>query len=131
DAGSRTYHTAILARSLDVPAVVGLRDASELIRAGQIVVIDGTHHEVIVDPDEETIRRAARHGVDHPPAVATETARRTPATTADGLRIRLEANIEFPDDLAAAKYAGAEGIGLYRSEFLLTEAGGGLESEDA
>src|SRR5207302_4336649 len=55
DAGSRTYHTAILARSLEVPAVVGLHNASRLIQAGQLVVIDGTNSEVVVDPDEETL----------------------------------------------------------------------------
>ena len=119
DAGSRTSHTAILARSLEVPAVVGLHNASELIQAGQLVVIDGTASEVIVDPTPEELARAAR-GEDHRPAAGGDAERRRPATTADGVRIRLEANIEFPDDLAAARYAGAEGIGLYRSEFLLT-----------
>jgi phosphotransferase system enzyme I (PtsI) len=62
----------------------------------------------------------ARRGEDRRPGAAAEGDRRAPAATADGLRIRLEANIEFPDDLAAARYAGAEGVGLYRSEFLLT-----------
>jgi phosphotransferase system enzyme I (PtsI) len=131
DAGSRTYHTAILARSLEVPAIVGLHDASAIIQAGQLVVLDGTTGEVVIDPSEDVIARAARHGDDRHPATTTiEVERRRPATTADGTRIQLDANIEFPDDLAAAKYAGAEGIGLYRSEFLLTSAGGGLASED-
>ncbi len=120
DAGSRTYHTAILARSLDVPAVVGLYDASRTIQPGQLVVIDGSAGEVIVEPGEELLARASRHADDHVPAAAAAHEPRGPATTADGLRIRLDANIEFPDDLAAARYAGAEGIGLYRSEFLLT-----------
>src|SRR5258707_5282816 len=61
DAGSRTYHTAILARSLDVPAVVGLHNASSRIAPGQVVVIDGTASEVIIDPDAETLARAAHH----------------------------------------------------------------------
>jgi phosphotransferase system enzyme I (PtsI) len=120
DAGSRTYHTAILARSLEVPAVVGLHDASRIIRPGQLVVIDGAANEVIVDPDEEVLARVARSAEDRRPAVVTAPERPRPAATADGLVIRLDANIEFPDDLAAARYAGAEGIGLYRSEFLLT-----------
>jgi phosphotransferase system enzyme I (PtsI) len=120
DAGSRTYHTAILARSLEVPAVVGLHDASAMIQPGQMVVIDGTAQQIIIDPDEETLARVARGTEDRRPAAAAESERRRPAATADGVRIRLEANIEFPDDLAAARYAGAEGIGLYRSEFLLT-----------
>jgi phosphotransferase system enzyme I (PtsI) len=85
-----------------------------------MVVIDGTAQQIIIDPDEETLARAARGTDDRRPAAAAESDRRRPAATADGVRIRLEANIEFPDDLAAARYAGAEGIGLYRSEFLLT-----------
>jgi phosphoenolpyruvate-protein phosphotransferase (PTS system enzyme I) len=120
DAGSRTYHTAILARSLEVPAVVGLHEAVTRIQPGQLVVIDGTENEIIVDPDEETLSRVERVSHDRLPAHGADAERRRPAATADGLRIRLDANIEFADDLATAKYAGAEGIGLYRSEFLLT-----------
>jgi phosphotransferase system enzyme I (PtsI) len=122
DAGSRTYHTAILARSLEVPAVVGLHEASGRIQPGQLVVIDGTQNEVIVDPDEATLERAMRgHDIDRRrAALDVESERRRIAATADGVRIRLDANIEFPGDLATARYAGAEGIGLYRSEFLLT-----------
>ena len=118
DAGSRTYHTAILARSLEVPAVVGLHDASRLIRAGQLVVVDGDDQAVILDPTDELVARAAQAAEDRRPTVR-DSERRAPAATADGHRITLDANIEFPDDLAAARYAGAEGIGLYRSEFLL------------
>src|SRR5262249_31619908 len=129
DAGSRTYHTAILARSLEVPAVVGLHNASELIQPGQVIVIDGDAGELIVDPSDELIARAARPGDQHP-APSVEAERRRPAGTLDGLRLRLEANIEFPDDLAAARYAGAEGIGLYRSEFLLAESAGAVADED-
>ncbi len=128
DAGSRTYHTAILARSLEVPAVVGLHNASERIQPGQLVVIDGSASEVIVDPDLETIARAAHHADDRRPADAIDAAHRQPATTADGVRIKLDANIEFPSDLAAARYAGAEGIGLYRSEFLLSRGIGPADS---
>jgi phosphotransferase system enzyme I (PtsI) len=130
DAGSRTYHTAILARSLEVPAVVGLHNAVDRIRPGQLVVIDGTGNEVIVDPTDDVLARAAHEAADHRPAQAGETERRRPATTADGLRIRLDANIEFPDDLAAARYAGAEGIGLYRSEFLFAGRSGARIEED-
>src|SRR5439155_5357086 len=60
DAGSRTYHTAILARSLDVPAVVGLHNASQLIQPGQVVVVDGTGSEVVLDPDPDLLARVAR-----------------------------------------------------------------------
>ncbi len=130
DAGSRTYHTAILARSLEVPAVVGLHNASRSIEAGQLVVVDGSGNELIVDPSDEVLAGVARHADDRRPAVNVDAERRRPATTADGVRVRLDANIEFPDDLAAARYAGAEGIGLYRSEFLFTSAACDIADED-
>jgi len=130
DVGSRTYHTAILARSLDVPAVVGLHNASERVRAGQIVVIDGSASEVIIEPTSEELARAAHHADDHRPAAPVDADRKRPAATADGVPIRLDANIEFPDDLAAARYAGAEGIGLYRSEFLVTGGAEDIGDED-
>jgi phosphotransferase system enzyme I (PtsI) len=130
DAGSRTYHTAILARSLEVPAVVGLHDASRSIRAGQLVVLDGSGSALIVDPTEEVLADVTRHTDDRRPASGGDSERRRPATTADGVRVRLDANIEFPHDLAAARYAGAEGIGLYRSEFLLTNAASSVADED-
>jgi phosphotransferase system enzyme I (PtsI) len=130
DAGSRTYHTAILARSLEVPAVVGLHNASEQIQAGQLVIIDGTASELIVDPSPEELARAARQSDEHRPAAGVYDEPRRPAITADNVRIRLDANIEFPDDLAAARYAGAEGIGLYRSEFLLASGGGEIGEEE-
>jgi phosphoenolpyruvate-protein phosphotransferase (PTS system enzyme I) len=135
DAGSRTYHTAILARSLDVPAIVGLHDASQHVQPGDLVVLDGTASELIIDPGPDDVARAAR-SEDYRPAVDAEAQRRRPATTADGVHVRLDANIEFPDDLAAARYAGAEGIGLYRSEFLLagaapgTSEAGGIPEEE-
>jgi phosphoenolpyruvate-protein phosphotransferase (PTS system enzyme I) len=131
DAGSRTYHTAILARSLDVPAVVGLHNASEQVQAGQLVVVDGTSGELLIDPTPEELARAAQHADDRRPAAAVvEAERRRPASTADGVPIRLDANIEFPDDLAAARYAGAEGIGLYRSEFLIADHIDDVRDED-
>ena len=129
DAGSRTYHTAILARSLEVPAIVGLHDASRQIQAGQMVVIDGDAGDVVIEPGAELLERAARGGADRRPASGPEPASRRPAATADGVRIRLDANIEFAGDLAAARYAGAEGIGLYRSEFLLTDTSGGADAD--
>ena len=130
DAGSRTYHTAILARSLEVPAVVGLHDASSRVQAGDMIVLDGSTSQLIIDPTPEDIARAARAAEDRRPAATAEVDRRRPATTADGVRIRLDANVEFPDDLAAARYAGAEGIGLYRTEFQLASGAGDIENED-
>jgi phosphotransferase system enzyme I (PtsI) len=129
DAGSRTYHTAILARSLEVPAIVGLHDASGQVQPGDLVIIDGSSSELILDPDAGELARVARRSDDRRPAT-THARQAQPAVTSDGVRIRLDANIEFPDDLAAARYAGAEGIGLYRSEFLLTSGIADVAEED-
>lgn len=129
DAGSKTYHTAILARSLDVPAVVGLHDASRVIQPGQLVVIDGTNSAVILEPSDELLAKVARATDEAPVTASVEQERMRPACTADGVHIRLDANIEFPDDLASARYAGAEGIGLYRSEFLFTGGPSALDEE--
>jgi phosphoenolpyruvate-protein phosphotransferase (PTS system enzyme I) len=131
DAGSRTYHTAILARSLGVPAVVGLHDASRRIQPGQLVVIDGDADEVILDPEEEVMARVARRASDRRaagrlPGLGSQ----GPAKTADGVRISLKANLEFPDDVSIVRRVGAEGIGLYRSEFLLAGAQGDPVGED-
>lgn len=123
DAGSRTYHTAILARSLGVPAVVGLHDVTTRVAPGATIVLDGESGELIIHPspaelkDVEERARLSR--------TRTRVARPSsgPSTTVDGRPIVLEANIERLDDVAAALQAGAEGVGLYRSEFLL---GGGL-----
>jgi phosphoenolpyruvate-protein phosphotransferase (PTS system enzyme I) len=124
DAGSRTYHTAILARSLKVPAIVGLHDASLRIAAGTPVVLDGTTGELVIAPTPEAIdeaqRRAARP---RRRGVAGDSG---PITTIDGVRIRLEANIELLEDLEYLNEYGAEGVGLYRSEFMLS--GRALES---
>jgi phosphotransferase system enzyme I (PtsI) len=127
DAGSRTYHTAILARSLNVPAIVGLHDLSASIGAGTPVILDGTTGEVIVDPTADEIadaqRRAARPRrragsaaahASHAPQPPQET------LSADGTRIRLDANVELVEDVPFLDEVGAEGIGLYRSEFLLS-----------
>jgi phosphotransferase system enzyme I (PtsI) len=124
DAGSRTYHTAILARSLNVPAIVGLHDLSANIAAGTPVILDGTTGEVIVDPDAEQIgdaqRRAARPRRRTGASTQAPPAPQGPTTTADGTRIRLDANVELVEDVPFLDEVGAEGIGLYRSEFLLS-----------
>ena len=118
DAGSRTYHTAILARSLKVPAIVGLHDASLRISAGTPVVIDGTTGQLVAAPSPEMIdeahRRAAR------PRRRGAAAEIGPVTTTDGVRVRLEANVELLEDLEYLNEHGAEGVGLYRSEFMLS-----------
>jgi len=121
--GSWTYHTAILARSIRIPAVAGLRNASVAICPGSLVAVDGTTGEVIVAPDEATLSQIRARGRTRAAfEESLEAYRRLPALTADGVAIRLEANIESPDDAQRARERGAEGIGLFRSEFLL--AGG-------
>lgn len=123
DVGSWTYHTAILARSLQIPAVVGLHNASARIPGGATIAVDGTTGDVIVDPSAEELEQASTRRTHQ---VAAERAldeyRHLPAVTLDGARIRLEANIERPDEVGVARDHGAEGIGLYRSEFLLIRA---------
>src|SRR5207244_10682492 len=94
----------------------------------RLAAVDRGATEAAVEPDSERLPRIARHRHDDRPGVGADAERRRPATTADGVRIKIDANIEFPDDLVAARYAGAEGVGLYRSEFLL--AGGGPELTD-
>jgi len=123
DAGGRTHHTAILARSLKVPAVVGLRDLSRRVSPGTAVIIDGTAGTVTIDPapldiDEARRLAPARRRLTPAPAAATV---QPPTMTADGVAIRLEANLERAEDVPALLEAGAEGIGLFRSEFLLAE----------
>ena len=94
DAGSRTYHTAILARSLKVPAIVGLHDASLHIAAGTPVILDGTTGELLVAPPPEVIEEAQRRAA-RPKRRGTASIATGPITTRDGVRIRLEANIEL------------------------------------
>ncbi len=120
DAGSRTYHTAILARSLNVPAIVGLHDLSSRIAAGTPVILDGTTGEVTVAPDAGQIADAQRRAARPRRRPVGPAAPLAPVTTADGVRIRLDANIELVEDLPYLHESGAEGIGLYRSEFLLS-----------
>jgi phosphotransferase system enzyme I (PtsI) len=122
DAGSRTYHTAILARSLGVPAVVGLHDVSRRVPPRAFVVVDGATGEVLINPADDARREAEARAALARARVTVPQAAQGPAETRDGIRIVLEANIERADDAAAAVAAGAEGIGLYRSEFII--AGG-------
>jgi phosphotransferase system enzyme I (PtsI) len=118
DIGGRTGHTAIMAKSLAIPAVVGVGGATKKIKKGQTIIVDGTHGEVIVDPDPETIQRyegSQRHNQELSQQLAT--LKDLPAETKDGRRIMLSANIELPEEMAAVIASGAEGIGLYRTEF--------------
>src|SRR5437763_4108293 len=119
DLGSRTSHTAIIARSLNIPAVVGLHDATQKLETDQEVLIDGYTGLVIIDPTPETLSYygevQARKGQ---VAKALRQLRESTSTTADGRHIVLSANIELPTDVDAVSENGAEGIGLYRTEFL-------------
>jgi len=119
DLGSRTSHTAIIARSLNIPAVVGLHDATQKLENGQRVLLDGYTGVLIVDPNAETLSYYGevqlRKGL-----VAQELTqlRARTSTTSDGRHIVLSANIELPSDVDAVGENGAEGVGLYRTEFL-------------
>ncbi|GIW72885.1 MAG: phosphoenolpyruvate-protein phosphotransferase [Planctomycetota bacterium] len=122
DVGGRTSHTAIVARALGIPAVVGLGTASAEIASGDLVIIDGTRGRVIVNPDEETLkeyRARRRQFIEFTRDLAE--LRDLPAETRDGHRVTILANVEFPEEIGPALEAGAEGIGLYRTEFLYAE----------
>lgn len=119
DLGSRTSHTAIIARSLNIPAVVGLHDITSKLETGQHVLVDGTKGIVILDPSQATLVHygeveSRRVQV----AAKLKELRETKSTTRDGRHIVLSANIELPGDVEAVAANGAEGIGLYRTEFL-------------
>ncbi|MHC4394478.1 MAG: phosphoenolpyruvate--protein phosphotransferase [Planctomycetota bacterium] len=119
DAGGRTSHTAIVARSLGIPAVVALEDLTESVSGGDTVVIDGNRGIVIVNPDDETIRQYMEYSLEFVELEhKLDTIRKKPAITRDGVRITLLGNIEFPDEAKLVLERGGDGIGLYRTEFL-------------
>ncbi|MDB5958470.1 phosphoenolpyruvate--protein phosphotransferase [Ramlibacter sp.] len=126
DVGGKTSHTAIVARSLDIPAVVGARSASNLVRQDDWVIIDGDTGVMIVDPSPIIL---AEYGFKQRQAELERgrlsRLRHTPAVTLDDQRVELLANIELPEDAAAALKAGAVGVGLFRSEFLFMGRHGG------
>jgi phosphotransferase system enzyme I (PtsI) len=119
DAGGRTSHAAIVARSLGIPAVVALEDLTEIVHGGDTVIIDGNRGIVIVNPDEETVHQYEEYGREF---VALEhklyRLREKPAITRDGVKVMLLGNIEFPDEARIVLDKGGEGVGLYRTEFL-------------
>lgn len=132
DTGSWTYHTAILARSLRVPAIVGLRAASAVVPPGARMAIDGDAGEAIVDPSEDDLHALeARRRLSQARAATVDAVRPLPPVTPDGVRVTLEANIELADEAADARAHGAEGIGLYRSEFLPATPAGAAPDEEA
>jgi phosphotransferase system enzyme I (PtsI) len=119
DTGTRTSHTAIMAQALGIPAVVGLVNLSDRLRARDTVIVDGSEGIVIIRPDSSTLDdyrgRAERYAELEQNLMSR---RDEPATTIDGARIRLMCNVEFPAEAAMALDYGAEGVGLYRTEFL-------------
>ena len=131
DVGGRTSHTAIVARSMDIPAVVGAREASRLIRQDDWIVIDGDAGVVLVNPSpivlEEYRFRQRQSDLER---ARLNRLRHTPAVTLDGQPVELLANIEQPGDGLAALEAGAVGVGLFRSEFLFMNRDGDLPDED-
>jgi phosphotransferase system enzyme I (PtsI) len=131
DVGGRTSHTAIVARSMDIPAVVGAREASRLIRQDDWVIIDGEAGVAVVNPSpivlEEYRFRQRQVEVER---ARLDRLRSTPAVTLDGERVELLANIELPEDAATALAAGAVGVGLFRTEFLFMNRDSGLPDED-
>ena len=131
DLGGRTSHTAIVARSLDIPAAVGVRRASELIRQDDWIIIDGDRGIVIVDPSP-LILEEYRHLQSERKLEKKKLLRLkyTPTLTLDGVPIDLMANVEMPDDAEQALDSGAVGIGLFRSEFLFMNRKGDMPSEE-
>ncbi|PYI77584.1 MAG: phosphoenolpyruvate--protein phosphotransferase [Verrucomicrobia bacterium] len=119
DLGSRTSHAAILARSLNIPAIVGLHDITAKLESGEHVLLDGSDGHLIVDPTSETVAQYAEIESRRAKVAARlKELRETTSTTRDGRHIVLSANIELPEDVDAVAANGAEGIGLYRTEFL-------------
>jgi len=119
DAGGRTSHAAIVARSLGIPAVVALEDLTALVSGGDTVIVDGNRGIVIVNPDEQTTEQYRQYAsefeeLEH----KLDTIREKPAKTRDGTKITLLGNIEFPEEAQVVLEKGGDGIGLYRTEFL-------------
>ncbi len=119
DLGSRTSHTAIMARSLSIPAAVGLHDVTEKLESGEIALLDGYTGRLIVNPSPETLAYYGEVEVRQSQVMRKlAELRDESSTTRDGEHIVLSANIELPDDIESVAANGAEGIGLYRTEFL-------------
>ena len=131
DVGGKTSHTAIVARSMDIPAVVGARSASQLVRQDDWVVIDGDAGLIVVDPSPIIL---AEYGYKQRQVELERSRlnrlRHTPCVTLDGQKVELLANIEMPEDTLVAVGAGAVGVGLFRSEFLFMGRQGKLPDEE-
>lgn len=130
DAGGTTSHTAIIARAHEIPAVVGLEDITDVVGNGDLLIVDGTEGVVIVNPDPEIVARYRdRQRQEAAADAALLVDRDLPAVTTDGVQIHLAANIDHIDEIRSALDHGAEGIGLFRTEYLFME-GMSLPSEE-
>jgi phosphotransferase system enzyme I (PtsI) len=130
DTGGWTSHTAILARGVGIPAVVGLRDFYRRTKTGDRIIVDSIRGEVILHPSPATLERYQTATSSRASRRRTGDANQTgPAHTLDGVEVTLRANVEVPSEFDAVERYGASGVGLYRSEFLLARRGG-LVSED-
>ena len=119
DLGGVTSHTAIIARSLNIPSVVALHHARTLIRENEVLIVDGTNGVVIINPDRTALAEyKLRQEQWELERLKLRRLRKTRTTTLDGTAIELHANIELPDDVAGAMENGADGVGLFRTEFL-------------
>ena len=131
DLGGKTSHTAIVARSMEIPAVVGVRHASEMIRHGDWLVLDGERGVVVVAPDEKLLDEYRKlQTQDLKDARKLKQLKHTKTETADGVEIELFANIELPEDAVQALKLGAVGVGLFRSEFLFMDRKQALPDEE-
>ena len=118
DIGGKTSHTAIMAKSLEIPAVVGIDDITARVKSGDLLIIDGSMGMVILNPDEETLSEYQQEEIKlRGIAERFLTVKDLPAITTDGKEIELNANIELPDEIPSIKLHGAKGVGLYRTEF--------------
>lgn len=130
DTGGWTSHTAILARGVGIPAVVGLRDFYRRAKTGDSIIVDATRSEVILHPSAATLERYQSEKATRAGRPRTPDQKETgPVLTKDGVAVTLRANVEVPSEFDAVARYGASGVGLYRSEFLLARRGG-LVSED-
>lgn len=119
ESGGPTSHTAILSRSLGIPAIVGLHHARRYLREGELVILDGRSGQLLANPDPTAIAYYhERQANEFTRQRRLRRLRKLPAITEDGKRVSLQANIELPGDLEAVAQAGADGVGLYRTEFL-------------
>lgn len=131
DTGGWTSHTAILARGVGIPAVVGLRDFYRRTKTGDQIIVDSTRNEVILHPSAATLERyQAETATRARRSASADLKVRGPVKTKDGVAVTLRANVEVPSEFEGVETYGASGVGLYRSEFLLARRGGMVSEEE-